>query len=77
MKLLLKMGDLTLLKFTEQKLLGQLLLTRIVFNPFLVGVLVLNPLNTLENLWFCGFFREVIIRALTRNELNRELERFK
>ena len=47
MKLLLKVGYLALTKFTDQTILGQLTLTRLVFNPFLASTQDLHPLTPL------------------------------
>ena len=43
----------------------------IVFNPFHATGLFPYPLKTLENLWFCGGFREYIKRPLAWNGLIR------
>ena len=39
-----------------------------LLNLFLVNVLILYPLKTLENLWFSGVFRGYKMGTLARNE---------
>ena len=43
-----------------------------LFNPFLANVPILYPLNTPENLWFSGVFREYKMETLARNGLNKK-----